>query len=103
MTPPIGALPKSYPTSRLLSAIVVTTLQPMIPPFRRNGMIPDFEIHRLKGGELGIEALSERAQKAYGFQPDDRRVFVMWHEAVPFVEKAQADGFTFAGFRHLKP
>jgi hypothetical protein len=60
-------------------------------------MIQDFEIRRLVGADIGIEALTERAQKAYGMVPGDTKVFVKWHEAVPFVEAAEAEGFTFAG------
>ena len=60
-------------------------------------MIPDFEIRRLQGADIGIEALSDRAQKARGMAPGDTKIFVRSHEAVPFVEAAEAEGFTFAG------
>lgn len=60
-------------------------------------MVQDFEIRRLQGADIGIEALTERAQKARGMAPGDTRIFVRWHEAVPFVEAAEAEGFTFAG------
>lgn len=54
--------------------------------------IPDFEIRRVRSGEFGIEALSQRAQAARGMGPGDTKVFVRWHEAVPFVEAAEAEG-----------
>ena len=66
-------------------------------------MIPDFEIRRLRGGEFGIEALTQRAQKARGMGPGDTKIFVRWHEGVPFVEAAEAEGFIFAGRGLLRP
>jgi len=66
-------------------------------------MTPDFEIRRLRGGEFGIEALTQRAQAARSMAPGDTKVFVRWHEALPFVEAAEAEGFTFAGRGMLRP
>jgi hypothetical protein len=66
-------------------------------------MIPDFEIRRLRGADIGIEPLTQRAQKARDMVPGDTKIFVRWHEAMPFVEAAEAEGFTFAGRALLRP
>jgi len=57
----------------------------------------DFEIKALTGGEFGISALTERAQKAYRLKADHCLVFKTRSELVPYVQSAESRGFRFKG------
>jgi hypothetical protein len=58
----------------------------------------DFEIRAMNAsGEIGISALTERSQKARGLAAGITVVFKSRSEAVPYVEAAEAEGFTFSG------
>ena len=57
----------------------------------------DFEIRLLNSGEVGISALTERAQRARCLKPGHTLMFKSPADAVAYVDVAEAEGFTFAG------
>jgi hypothetical protein len=63
--------------------------------------VADFEIRALDGGETGISALTERAQKERRMAAGHTLVFKSAAEAAEYVVAAEADGFTFFGKEHL--
>lgn len=62
----------------------------------------DFEIKALSGGEVGVSALTEHAQRSRRLKAGHTQVFKTRHEAAPYVAVAEAEGFTFAGKELLR-
>jgi hypothetical protein len=66
--------------------------------------MPDFAIRALNtSGEIGISAQTERAQKARNLKEGHTITFKSRGEAIPYVEAAEAEGFTFSGKQLLRP
>ncbi len=57
----------------------------------------DFEITMLGSSEVGISALSERAQKERRLKAGYTLVFKGPGDALPYVKAAASEGFTFKG------
>lgn len=66
-------------------------------------MTTDFVMKPLNSGEIGISALTERAQKARNLTAGHMITFRSRDDAMPYVQAAETEGFTFAGKEHLKP
>ena len=57
----------------------------------------DFEIRMLNDTEVGISALTERAQKERRNPPGHTLAFKSPSDARPYVTAAEREGFTFKG------
>ncbi|MGA2936388.1 MAG: hypothetical protein ABSF52_04730 [Syntrophobacteraceae bacterium] len=64
----------------------------------------DFEIRLLNSGEVGISALTERAQAFSRLEPERTLMFKSLGDTslVDYVDVAEAKGFTFAGRELLR-
>ncbi len=57
----------------------------------------DFEIRELGGSEIGIKALTERAQQSRRLAQGVTIAFKSPGDALEYVEAAEAEGYSFAG------
>lgn len=63
--------------------------------------MPDFEIRMLNDTEVGIVAMTERAQLGRRIAPGHTLAFKSSGEAREFVDVAEAEGYTFGGRENL--
>jgi hypothetical protein len=74
---------------------------PLGGSYAAGSFVMDFVIKPGNGGEIGISALTERAQKARNLVPGHTVMFKGAGDAIPYVKEAEAQGFTFAGNENL--
>jgi len=60
-------------------------------------VMADFEIRMLNDSEVGISALTERAQKDRRITAGETLAFKSPGDARPYVKAAEKEGFTFKG------